>query len=110
MRIEEMLPIALAKASSVRETSRSNRQMIFHVGYFAEWENGGRISVSTSQSAATDHHFAEISEDGRVDLKAAIKVSTFSDVIVSSLRFPGDRRDTYNPDESEVLDFLSNYQ
>ena len=110
MSIEERLPIALLKAMSIQKTQMSNRAGVYHAGYFAEFKDGGRIDVSTLQRVATEHETYGLDALGDIEIfHRFVRTSKFEDVTVRSLRFPGDRRDTYSPTDEEVADFLSIY-
>lgn len=110
MGIEEMIPIAILKANTVDEISFSTRSGVSHAGYHAEYSDGGRITVSSSQiTAVTGGSYNLDRTKDEWDLKTFISISKTENTTVSSLRFPGDRRDTYNPTTEEVSDFLKTY-
>ena len=110
MSIEEMIPLALKKANTVDEISFSTRSGVGHAGYYAHFPDGGAITVSASQVTVVSGSSYNLDRTGdEWSLKTFLTSSKTKDVCVASLRFPGDRRDTYNPTHDEVAEFLQNY-
>ena len=110
MAIEEMLPLALLKAKEIQITQSSNRQGIFHMGYYAEFAGGGRLNVSTTQKVADEFKSYNLNPSGDEWVSERFLTSTtYHDVIIQFLRFPGDRQNTFSPTEEEVEEFLKTY-